>query len=307
MPHKISSLVTLAALGPLAFATSHAALVWDGSGDGVSIFQEANWTRHVGGDPAANTINPGVAILNNSTLTGGEILIASGTGTPSNVGSGQFQVGTNNLTVSNGKIIGGGSTTGADATSMLGSQGSILTLDTGAQLTANGVTGFNRIFVDGATIDLRGTSGIAFNTGSNPFMSILNGSLVDVQFIVASAAPDDLEVVLGGGSSLTFNGSGIPLNTMTLDILDTTSLLQLTNEVFNDGLGGGFEPEHMAKVTFNGAALVFGSDPFAIEAGDNAIATQINAGLGVAIQAIPEPSSLVLGLIGFLGAIRRRR
>ncbi|MCB1134031.1 MAG: hypothetical protein KDN05_23130, partial [Verrucomicrobiae bacterium] len=176
-------------------------------------------------------------------------------------------------------------------------------------IATNGIAHFNQISVNGGTIDLRGTSGISFGSpaGANPLLSILNGSTVDVQFISAASAPDDVAVTLGGGSTLTFNGGANPMNTLTLDILDTSSLLRLTNEVFDDGLGGGFAPEHMSKVTYNGMSLVFGSDPFAIEPGDNAIATAINGGLGVEIQAIPETSAALLGGMGLLVLFRRRR
>ena len=66
--------------------SSHAALVWDGSVDGISAFSEFNWTQHAGGAPAANTINSNTVIANNSTLTGGEIIIAAGVGSPSGIG-----------------------------------------------------------------------------------------------------------------------------------------------------------------------------------------------------------------------------
>ncbi|MCB1134032.1 MAG: hypothetical protein KDN05_23135, partial [Verrucomicrobiae bacterium] len=257
--------------------SSRAALAWDGSVDGISAYTEANWTQNAGGSPASNTINPNTLIANNATLTGGEIVISGGVGTPSAIG-GPFLVGTNNLTISNGKLAAGGSTSGTDASPLLVAQGSILTISGGAAVETNGIADFNRIVVNGGSIDLRGTSGINFGAaaGADPTMLITDGATVDAQFISAASAPDDLAVTLTGGSTLIFNGSGNPLNTLTVDILDEDSRLRLTNEVFNNGSGSGFEPEHASKVTFNGAALVFGTDPFTPEIGDNALATQIN-------------------------------
>lgn len=79
----LKSSLGLFLISPLS---SHAALVWDGSVDGISAFSEFNWTQHAGGAPAANTINSNTVIANNSTLTGGEIIIAAGVGSPSGIG-----------------------------------------------------------------------------------------------------------------------------------------------------------------------------------------------------------------------------
>ena len=271
--------------------SSQAALAWDGSVDAVSAFSEFNWTQHAGGAPAANTINPGAVIANNATLTGGGIEITAGAGSPSNIG-GPFLVGTNNLTVSNGKVLAG---TVVSANPLLEAQGSLLTVSNGGEIGTLGIANYNQIVVDGGVIDLLGTSGISFGSpsGTNPLMSIVNGSTVDVQFISAASASDDVAVTLDGGSTLTFNGSDNPLNTLTLDILDEDSRLRLTNEVFDNGSGGGFQPEHASKVTFNGAPLVFGSDPFTPEIGDNALATQINGGLGVEIRVFAAPYQIL--------------
>ena len=61
--HPFSRRFLIAALTGLGAAghVSAQLLTWDGGGDGVSVYQEANWTAPdgaAGTDPAADTVNP---------------------------------------------------------------------------------------------------------------------------------------------------------------------------------------------------------------------------------------------------------
>jgi len=133
--------------------------------------------------------------------------------------------------------------------------------------------------------------------GPNQSVSIVGASTIYVQYLV------DLDVAVAEGSTLRLRGGGTPVNGgSTIDLQDTTSLL-----LFDDETWTAFDTEHKSKTTYLGAALVFGSDPFVIESGDNALATAYNGIAGVQIQAVPEPSSALLGALGLLGLFRRRR
>ena len=89
-----------------------AALVWTGGGDGVSLFEEANWQENDVTVPEAGEIEPNVAI---AADTGGAIEITSGTGSPSNFG-GNFVIGTgNSFLISSGKVLGSSGASGMSA------------------------------------------------------------------------------------------------------------------------------------------------------------------------------------------------
>lgn len=224
-----------------------AALVWTGAGDGVSLYQEANWLDDNGDVPAAGTIDNTGPV---TAATGGLIEINSGTGSPNNF-SGNFSVG-----VGNDLAVGGGKTL---------------------------ATATNGINIGGAVV-------------SNQNLTITGGSTVRATFIV------DFDVTLDGGSTLRFNGAGNPVNGSTINVLDLDSVIRFDNEDF-----AAFAAEHQSKTTLQGNALVFGSDAFVVEAGDNAVAADFNNGDGVEITFVPEPTSLALMALGGLCVLRRRR
>lgn len=219
-------------------------LVWTGNGDGISLYQEANWLDNNGAVPGTDEINANTAV---TAATGGTIRIDSGSGTPSNY-SGNFVIGTNDL------IVGGGK-------------------------------------------NLRsGGSGIQ---GTSSSLLIEENSTVNVQFILG------MDVTVKGGSNLRFNGSGNPINNSDVNFLDVGSTLTFNNETYAD-----FAAEHSGKISFQGMALEFGSDPFVFELGDNAFATAFNGVSGVQINfsTVPEPhSAIFLASAVGLFVFRRRK
>lgn len=234
---------------PLVLASASlpatAALTWTGAGDGVSLYQEANWLDDNNTVPAANTINPNITV---SAATGGAIVISSNTGSPSNYGGTFTFDSSNTLQISGGKILGSNT----------------------AGVNAEGGTGTATIF---------------------------SGGTAAVQFF------SDLATQISTGGTLRLGGGNNPLNNSTVNLADTTAFLQFNNETYAD-----FDAEHASKVLSQGATLNFGSDPFAVEPGDNALASAFNGADGVQIQSIPEPSSsALLGLAGLTLILRRRK
>lgn len=230
-------------------------LIWTGSSDGVSLYQEANFLDHNGLVPPANTINGNTAI---TADTGGLIRIDSGTGTPNNFG-GHFDIG-----LGNDLVVGGGKV-----------------------LAASGTSG---IRVDGA------------NAGVGPLQNMTltgPGTTVRVQFVLEFA------VSLDDGALLRLKGGGNAINETTINFTSVASTLQMDAETWTD-----FNNEHISKVSYHLSPLVFGSDPFAVEPGDNALASAFNGTAGVQINvlpdAIPEPGSMSLLAIAAAGVLLLR-
>lgn len=190
--------------------------------------------------------------------------------------------------------------------------GSAVTAATGGSISIAGGTGTpdnfqSGNFVLGADVNLEVGGGKALGSPTNgvvgstsgstsPFLNINTGSTVAVQFLTGLTAQ------LSDASTLTLGGGNNPLDSAAVNLTDTGSLLQFSNETF-----AAFETEHASKVTVSGAALNFGADPFAVEPGDNALASAFNGATGVQIQAVPEPSSVaLLGLAGLALMSRRR-
>lgn len=179
-----------------------------------------------------------------------------------------------------------------------------------------------------APINGSGTGGSTFRLGDNPLtltntslgraggfgtdasetgtgtITVVNSSY-DLQFFAQA------DVTVSGNSTITLNGGGGPLAASTIDLLDTLAVLQFNSETIESFLffasPTGQQSEHFGKITYNGAALVFGTDPFVVEPGDNVLATEFNGGNGVQLQAVPEPGIALLGGIGVLALLRRRR
>lgn len=264
---------------PLLNLPASGALVWTGAGDGISLFQEANFLDNNGAVPAANTINPNAAV---TAATGGLIEITSGNGAPSNFG-GSFQVGTgNDLTVS-GKTLGGtGGIVGGGA-------GSALVLGTGATVRGSGFNSWQDISISGAALLTSGSGGISLITTAPSALSLTNGGSIDVQFIVNSWT-----LSVDGTSTVNFRGGGNPINGGTVDLALGGSA------TFSNETEAAFTTEHLSKFTVDGAPAVIGSNISVVSNG-------ANGSIVTAIAAVPEPSSALLGAIALLAFARRKR
>lgn len=142
----------------------------------------------------------------------------------------------------------------------------------------------------------RGVNYTGTTIGGN--MSVIGGSTVELRFISRAA------ISLDGGSTITLEG-GTPINTSTIDFLDTASVFNFNNATFAE-LEANARP-FLTAFTFQGAALEFGADPFAVEPGDNALATAFNGANGVSLSAVPEPSVALLSLLASAAFLRRKR
>lgn len=259
---------------------SQAALTWTGAGDGVSLYQEANWQDHGGGTPAANTINPGVAV---SAATGGSVEITGGTGAPNNFGGGAFTMASgDSLTVSGGKTL------GSNGPGIVGGgAGAILNVTAGASILTGGITAFESIFVDNALIDLRGSAGIAMEPGPSTF-DLANGASVITQFISLTA-----NITVDATSSIQFLGTGDPINSQGgnathVDLATGGTLILASAAEIDEQIGEG-------DIYVNGALVTLANR-------DSLLSIT-----GGTATGIPEPSTALLGTFGLLALLRRRR
>ncbi len=103
---------------------------------------------------------------------------------------------------------------------------------------------------------LGGGSGVDGTTGN--LGTVSGAATMDVQFFTR------LAITVGEASTLKLRGGGNPINNGgTIDFLDTASVLQFDSETY-----AAFTNEHISKITYQGAGLAFGADPFAVETGD---------------------------------------
>lgn len=213
----------LALIGTATAAT----ITWTGSGDGVSLFQEANW------DAAGNT------------LTGDYIPKGPGT-TP------------HDLVINIAGSVGG--TNGWGGTLDLGNDGS-LTVDGAANyfrmsttsVLKNGTAYFS---AGNANFDFRGTwdnmnveigNGIDVPTGT---LALINGTTLDTQWLAYN------NVTLNDASSVGIRGNGNVFQNGTIDFLDLDSTL-----VFTGGKNvADVTSEHLSNFTVNGEAAVLGTN-----------------------------------------------
>lgn len=145
-------------------------------------------------------------------------------------------------------------------------------------------------------ISNRGVNYTGTTIGGN--MSVIGGSTVEVRFISRAA------ISLDGGSTITLEG-GTPINTSTINFLDTASVFNFNNATFAELEAPG--RPLLSAFTYQDAALEFGTDPFTVEPGDNALATAFNGTNGVSLSAIPEPSVALLSLLASAAFLRRKR
>ncbi|MGB1124794.1 MAG: PEP-CTERM sorting domain-containing protein [Phycisphaeraceae bacterium] len=203
-----------------------AALVWTGAGDGISLYQEANWLDDNGLVPALDTINPNVAV---TAATGGEIEITAGTGQPSNYG-GAFQTGSGNDLTVTGKILqssgSSGLRSGTDTNTLVGDE-SVL-IGNGGLINVQFVLNYDVVTVtNGGTLTLRG----AGNPVNNTLVTLeLGGTVNFLNEDVAAFNAEHLSKFTPVGGTLQVVSDGASGSIVTV-VPEPTSLALL-------GLGG---------------------------------------------------------------------
>lgn len=312
------------------------ALSWVGAGDGISLYQEANWLDDNGVQPGANQINPNTAV---TAATGGLIEISSGTGTPSNFG-GTFNVGTgNSLTVSNGRtlrsvgrsdVVGGGA-------------GSTLTVDTGATLSVGDLSGFENYNFDGATADLSSitTSAGTLSSSATSFQTVnstINGGTtgtVESMLVSGNFGSSgtvfvqfgDLTLQNATGSLTGMNATGGSTNinlvnsawTSTFLAFNVSITLDAASSLTLNGAGDPINSQGGAPSSVNlvaGSQLTMSSVAEFAEQGNEIFIYGVSYNSdpsllvfnGNTATAIPEPSTGILALLaGFFLLGRRSR
>jgi hypothetical protein len=123
-------------------------------------------------------------------------------------------------------------------------------------------------------------------TISNVTATMQTGNLSGTSMSVTDAAlskgtATGLSITLNDNAVLQLSEGANPLDSTTVDLNSLSAQLKLDNETYAD-----FDAEHASKVTAFGEVLQFGPDAFTQEPGDNAVATTINGGLGVQIEAV---------------------
>lgn len=194
-----------------------AQITWDAGGDGVSIFEEANWTADgdiAGTDPAADTVNPNTAI--NFDMVVGNVG-GMGATVGGSDGGGTMLIGDGfSLTVQQDATYRSSISSGASIGGVLGTMTETLSiLDTAEVITqflSNldvSMSGSSELFLNGSGDPIGGTTTIDFAsdwTGSVTFAgeSINNVISEHLPSLTVNGAP----AVYGTNVDLVSNGSG---------------------------------------------------------------------------------------------------
>ena len=185
-----------------------------------------------------------------------------------------------NVTVEDDVIFGGAPVTIPQVSAQQRFQvasGFTMTVDGGSNFSLSG----------GSNDGIGGVPGSKLPAGpAGPTLNIINGSSLEAFFIV-----NGVQMNVDATSSATLGGGGNPVNLSSIN-LETGATLSFTRETIAQ-----FNAEHLSKITINGVAAQEGLN-FTIDA--------LGAG-GSTITAIPEPSAGLLGAIGCIIFVLRRR
>jgi len=141
-----------------------------------------------------------------------------------------------------------------------------------------------------------GENALVIHTVAN---TMQGGDLISSSTIKITAASVEKGVVsnatvtLNDDALLQLTDGGTPVaGDATIILNSLTASLKFDNETATD-----FINEHVSKVTIFGSPIAFGTDPFTQEPGDNALATEFNAPLGVEIKAVTVDTNVIGSLI----------
>lgn len=181
-----------------------------------------------------------------------------------------------NVSIMDDVLIGGGPFANSPVIPQLDGQ-QRFQLDDGRTLT-----------VSGGTLGIEGNDGVggAPGTSNGPVVNVIDGGQFDPFFVV-----NDVKVNIDGTSTATFGGGGNPINLSTLN-LTSGSVLTFLAETPDQ-----YRAEHLSKTSVDGVAGVEGVN----------LLIESNGANGSVITVVPEPSSVLLALLGGLALLRFRR
>ena len=142
--------------------------------------------------------------------------------------------------------------------------------------------------LDSVSLTVAGNDGVGGvpGTSNGPSVDVIGGGQFDPFFVV-----NDVLVNIDAMSTATFGGGGNPINLSTLDLTPGAVLSFLAETP------DAYRTEHLSKTFVAGAPAMEGVN---ITIADDGAAGSI-------ITAIPEPSSMVLALLGMITLLGIRR
>jgi fibronectin-binding autotransporter adhesin len=231
------------------------------------------------GQTVTSTFQSG-SLRNLGEFNGGATLTKTGSGTLTLTGTNAYSGPT---TVSAGKLIVNGNITSS----------SLTTVESGATLGGSGSVG--ALTINSGAFIAPGNSPGILNTGNYNQAGTL---VAEITGLNAGTQYDQINVAgivtLSGALSLdiTNAGNGYALNSMIFLILNDGT----------DGVIGAF-----SNYAQGANVASFGGFDWMISYTANSVTNAFTGGNDVALMAIPEPSVAVLGGLGLLGCLRRRR
>ena len=319
--------------GALGLTTDAGSLVaLNHAGSGTLSLTGTN--THTGG----TTVSEGVVVLGHSTDTLSNTGSVSISGGELRLGSNSDSVGT--VTISSGSITGTGGTLTASSyvftdsgvvSAKLAGIAATLSKSGAGTVTLSGNNAYT-----GPTTVTSGKLVINGNISTSSLTTVqtggtLGGSGTVAALIVDSGgtlAPGNSPGILSAGNTSLLDGStlAIEINGSTvgsgydqLNVTGTVSLAGLLevsmgytpaeNTMFfilandgNDAVSGSFD-----NAPANGGTYTLGGQAFLISYSGDSIANSFTGGNDVVLMVVPEPTAAVLGCLGLLGLLRRRR
>ncbi|MFT5124124.1 MAG: hypothetical protein ACI97B_002759, partial [Verrucomicrobiales bacterium] len=146
--------------------------------------------------------------------------------------------------------------------------------------------GTNVLVVNNGAV-LSGASGAGIRSGAvNQNLGPQTTMLIEDDAEVRAAFLLELQVLMYDAAELWLSDGGNPLNNSLIELQTLDAVITFENETYAD-----FLAEHYAKIKLRGAALEFGADPFVVEPGDNAVATDLG-GVGVRLAFLGQLLSI---------------
>jgi len=235
---------------------------WTAGGDGVSLFQENNWTQLVTTAPMNHTS----AVINPGTPVNAHLIVDSGT--PGGVGAtGILDLGSGSLTVNGGAVL-------FNLTASRVIRDGTLTI-TGGSVTTEG-------FVDNAATLSGGT--LALDTGANPLdnstVDFTSTSSATLHFLNETPATAQSEHL----SKITVNGVPAAVGTNIVITADSASGSLVFADPDGDGMAYAWEITHFGNTSRNGTGdfdndglldlgeFTAGTDPKAVDSDGDGLA-----------------------------------